>query len=307
MTAPSYELTLLPDAQDFLDLAGDWLAVDPVVTTVVAVMAHRVRDETADGVEQPLGDRLWWLVVRDADGAVVGAGMRTATFATHPPYLLPMPDAAAVELARRLHGRGESVEVVNGTLPAIEVFGQEWARLRGGTPRVVLRTRLFELGELRAPRGVGGRLRLARPDDADLAFAWFEVFHADADEQAGRPPDAVTGTGAAGNRDDIDRRIAAGRIWLWEDEQGAVVHLTGATLPSFGVARIGPVFTPRELRGRGYARAAVAEVSRLLRERGARVCLFTDQANPSSNRVYESIGFRPVVEMANLLVAAETG
>jgi GNAT superfamily N-acetyltransferase len=303
----TYELTLLPDVQDFLDLAGEWLAADPVVSTVVAGTAHRVRDETAEGLAQPLGELLWWLVVRDAAGAVVGAGMRTAPFPPFPPYLLPMPDEAAVELARRLDERGEPVEVVNGTLPAIEVFGREWTRLRGGTPRVVMHTRLFELGELRAPVGVGGRLRVARPDDTDLAFAWFEAFHAAADEQAGRPPGAVTGTGTTADRADIDRRVAAGRIWLWEDERGEVVHLTGANLPSFGVARIGPVFTPKPLRGRGYARAAVAEVSRLLRESGARVCLFTDQANPASNKVYESIGYEPVVDMANLLVGPGPG
>jgi GNAT superfamily N-acetyltransferase len=198
-----------------------------------------------------------------------------------------------------------AVEVVNGTLPAIQVFADEWARLRGGTPQVALRTRLFELGELRPPVGIGGRLRVAGPDDLDLALAWFEQFHSAADEQAGRPADAVTGGGNSSDREDIRRRIAAGRIWFWDDEQGRTVHLTAANLPSFGVARVGPVYTPKQFRGHGYARAAVAEVSRLLRDRGARVCLFTDQANATSNQVYESIGYRPVVEMANMLVSAE--
>jgi predicted GNAT family acetyltransferase len=81
-----------------------------------------------------------------------------------------------------------------------------------------------------------------------------------------------------------------------------VVHLTGANAPAFGVARIGPVYTAREQRGRGYASAGVAAVSRLLLDRGARVCLFTDQANPTSNRIYEALGFRPVVDMANLVI-----
>ena len=69
-----------------------------------------------------------------------------------------------------------------------------------------------------------------------------------------------------------------------------------------GVARIGPVYTPKEHRGHGYASRAVAEVSQLLLDRGVRCCLFTDQANPTSNRIYESIGYRPVVDMVNLLV-----
>jgi predicted GNAT family acetyltransferase len=78
--------------------------------------------------------------------------------------------------------------------------------------------------------------------------------------------------------------------------------MTGQTSPSFGVARVGPVYTPREHRGNGYAGAAVAGVSRRLVADGVRVCLFTDLANPASNRIYQRLGFRPVVDMANLVV-----
>ena len=68
------------------------------------------------------------------------------------------------------------------------------------------------------------------------------------------------------------------------------------------MARVGPVYTPPEHRGRGYASAAVAGVSERLLEQGVRVCLFTDQANPTSNRIYTALGFEPVVDMANLVV-----
>jgi predicted GNAT family acetyltransferase len=98
------------------------------------------------------------------------------------------------------------------------------------------------------------------------------------------------------------RRIDAGRVWFWIDERGERVHLTGANPPSFGVARIGPVYTPGHLRRRGYASAAVARVSRQIVAHGARACLFTDQANPTSNQIYQSLGYRPVVDMVHLLV-----
>jgi predicted GNAT family acetyltransferase len=62
------------------------------------------------------------------------------------------------------------------------------------------------------------------------------------------------------------------------------------------------VYTPPAERRRGYAAAAVAEVSRRLLDQGARVCLFTDQANPTSNALYARLGYEPVVDMANLLV-----
>ena len=43
-------------------------------------------------------------------------------------------------------------------------------------------------------------------------------------------------------------------------------------------------------------------VSALLRRDGERPCLFTDQANPTSNKIYEAMGYRPLVDMANLRV-----
>ena len=100
--------------------------------------------------------------------------------------------------------------------------------------------------------------------------------------------------------DDILVRIRGERVWFWDD--GGPVHLTGANAPAYGVARVGPVYTPKENRGRGYAGAGVAEVSRRILAAGSRACLFTDQANPTSNRLYERLGYRPVVDMANLRV-----
>ncbi len=76
-------------------------------------------------------------------------------------------------------------------------------------------------------------------------------------------------------------------MFLWEVD-GEPVHLTGRNPASYGAARIGPVYTPREHRGRGYASATVAELSRRILDEGDRPCLFTDQANPVSNRVYEA-------------------
>ena len=84
---------------------------------------------------------------------------------------------------------------------------------------------------------------------------------------------------------------------------GERVHLTGASPPSFGVARVGPVFTPPAQRGRGWASNTVARISLRIQAEGARVCLFTDQANPTSNKIYAALGYRPVADMANLVIA----
>ncbi|SBT46570.1 GNAT family N-acetyltransferase [Micromonospora narathiwatensis] len=286
------------DPGEFLAAAGDHLAAAPVVSTVVASVAHRLSAQRADGIAQP--DRNWWLVVRDPSGAVVGVGMRAAPFAPYPPFLLPMPNEAAVALAHALHGRGEEVLAVNGALPAVELCATELTRIRGGRVEVGQHTRLHELGELVCPAPVPGRLELATEDDVDLVTEWFGAFMGDADEQAGRP----RGTSAheVPDRAELLRQLGAGSLWFWVDETGQPVHLTGVKPPSFGVARVGPVYTPPAQRGRGWASNAVAEVSRLIQAAGARVCLFTDQANPTSNKIYAALGYRPVVDMANLVI-----
>ncbi|MEU8264336.1 GNAT family N-acetyltransferase [Micromonospora sp. NPDC048999] len=296
MAGPSLQFCV--DPGEFLAAAGDHLAADPMVSTVVTTVAHRLSAQQADGIAQP--DRNWWLVVRDASGAVVGAGMRTAPFVPYPPFLLRMPDEAAVALAHALHERGEEVLAVNGALPAVELCAAELARIHGGRVEVSQHTRLHELGELARPAPVPGGLRLATEDDVELVTEWFAAFMGDADEQAGRPRGASAHD--VPDRAEMLRRLRAGRMWFWADDTGQPVHLTAANPPSFGVARVGPVYTPPSQRGRGWASNAVAEVSRRIQADGARACLFTDQANPTSNKIYAALGYRPVVDMANLVI-----
>jgi GNAT superfamily N-acetyltransferase len=286
------------DPAAFVAAAGDWMAADPVISTVVTTFAHRAVAQLAEGVVQP--DRNWWLVVYDQAGTVRGAGMRTAPVVPYPPFLLPMPDEAAVALARTLHERGEEVLGVNGTLPAVHLCASELARLGGGRVEVAQHTRLHELGVLARPASVPGQLVSGTEDDLELAIEWFAAFTGDAEEQAGRPRGGTVHE--VPDRAEMRHRIRAGGLWFWVDGTGQRVHMTAVNPPSFGVARVGPVYTPPSQRGRGWASNAVAEVSRRIQDQGARVCLFTDQANPTSNKIYTALGYRPVVDMANLTI-----
>jgi hypothetical protein len=298
-TVPAARLRLqfCADPGEFLGAAGAYLAADPVVSTVVTTVAYRLRARQAEGIAPP--DRTWWLVVRNAS-AVAGAGMRTASFAPYPPFLLPMPDQAAVALARALYERGEEVLGLNGALPAVDLCAAELARLGGGHVQVSQHTRLHELGELVCPAPVPGGLQVAAEDDVDLVMEWFGAFMGDADEQAGRPRGASAHE--VPDRAEMLRRLRTGRLWFWVNQAGERVHLTGVSPPSFGVARVGPVYTPPAERGRGWASNAVAGISRQIQAEGARVCLFTDQANPTSNKIYAALGYQPVADMANLII-----
>jgi len=261
-------------------------------------MAHRTVAQAAEGIAPRAHD--WWLVVRDDSGSIRGVGMRTSPFPPYPLFLLPMPDEAAVALARTLHDRGEEMLGVNGALPAAELCAGELARLGGGRVEVAVHLRLFELGELIPPAPVPGELVAATEENLDLVVQWFGEFADDADRQAGRPPGHTADE--LPDRAVMLHRIRNQELWLWVDPAGQPVHLTGVSQPAFGVSRIGPVYTPAAQRGRGWASNAVAEVSRRLQAQGVRVCLYTDQANPVSNKIYIALGYRPVVDMANLSI-----
>lgn len=144
---------------------------------------------------------------------------------------------------------------------------------------------LFQLnGEPRLPRAVAGQLRQADERDLAIVSAWSDAFRIEARLQK-------TGAQAA---EDVARQVRAGARWLWVDEAGAPAGLIGAARSGPSAARIGPVYTPPPLRGRGIGGAMVATLAQDLRRSGIEhVFLFTDLANPVSNALYPRIGFVP--------------
>lgn len=289
-------LTFHDDPAEFLEVAGEHLAVDPVLSTVIASYTQRMV-----GRDLPTDFPCWWVTVhRGEGGQVVGTAMRTAPFEPHPLYVLPMPEGAGAALARALHERSERVDGVNGALPCAREVAEETARLTGRTASVIEHLRLFDLPALVPPQPAEGRLRPATTGDLPLCAAWYRAFHQDAAEQAGR--EELAESGEHFTDDFVLERIEAGVVHLWEVD-GEVVHLTAANPPAYGVSRIGPVYTPGEHRGRGYASGAVAEVSAGILANGDRACLFTDQANPTSNKIYEALGYRRLVDMVAMRVS----
>ena len=67
-----------------------------------------------------------------------------------------------------------------------------------------------------------------------------------------------------------------------------------------GVSRVQLVFTPPELRGHGFASACVAVVTARELAAGRTPMLYTDLANPTSNAIYQRIGYRWVTEAVSL-------
>jgi predicted GNAT family acetyltransferase len=76
--------------------------------------------------------------------------------------------------------------------------------------------------------------------------------------------------------------------------------MAGSTGPTPHGIRIGAVYTPPEYRQRGYASACVAYLSQMMLDSGRKFCfLFTDLSNPTSNHIYQQIGYEPVCDVDN--------
>ena len=122
---------------------------------------------------------------------------------------------------------------------------------------------LYEATEVVAPEPVAGRMRRCGEDDRPTAVAWMAAFYAE----------ALPGASEADADAFVTRRLSQPDegLVLWEREQP--VSLAGFTGPTPSGIRIGPVYTPPELRGRGYASALTAALTQELLADGRRVLL----------------------------------
>jgi predicted GNAT family acetyltransferase len=175
-----------------------------------------------------------------------------------------------------------------GTIGPAEVahaFAQVWTATQGGQFRIHTHERVYELRQVLPPAGVPGALRVAIEADLDLAVCWLFGFKQDA---------RLDGTEES-IRELAVQRIDDRDLFLWD--AGRPVSLAGKSRRTTHGIAIGPVYTPPEFRRHGYAGALVAALSQQLLDAGWEFCaLFTDLANPTSNSVYQKIGYRPVCD-----------
>jgi GNAT superfamily N-acetyltransferase len=227
-----------------------------------------------------------------ADDDVVFAAMRTPPF---PLLSSPLDDDADAEpLIELWLGADPELPGVSGVPETARAIAAAWARRTGGTTRTTMREAMHVLDAVRdPPRPAPGTLRLPQPGERDLLVAWMEDFVTEA---------GLTGAAQAGAM--VDARLRGDSLLLWDD--GRPFSMIGVAPPVSAVVRIGPVYTPPEHRRRGYGGSAVAAASRDAMARGAARCmLYTDLANPTSNKIYAEVGYRPTGAWEE--IALETG
>jgi uncharacterized protein len=272
------------DASEFLRLALPLLERDEARNQLALAVAGTVA-EHPDAYDEA---RFW---VANDDDTTLAAALRT------PPYgaILPDPgsDAALSAVLAAIAKDDPEIPGLVGNLPHVEEAARVLADATGRRHEPVLAQGVYALRQVRPVRRAPGAARTATQGDRDLLRRWLTDFSTESLPDPGREIGRI--------ERNLDVRLGAddAGYWLWEDD-GAPVSLSGFGGPTPNGIRIGPVYTPPEHRRRGYATSLVAEQSASLLERGYRLCcLYTDLANPTSNRIYEEIGYERVGDSAD--------
>ena len=274
------KLTMYERADEFLNVALPVLLRDEEKNNLIVGIATQVSEGREYGEEPPL-----FLTVED-DDEIVAAAIRT------PPYnmILHCEDdqfGALDVIADHLIDAGHMLPGANGTAKVAAAFAKIWHERTGQSTAVLMSQRIYSLIEVVWPKNVPGQMRWACEEDIPTLVPWFLGFCEEA--VPNDPPDNP--------EKNVRRFIDKGNLAIWEDH-GMVSMVGNARETPHGVT-IGPVYTPPEHRGRGYASGCVAALSQAMLDRGKRFCvLYTDLSNPTSNKIYQNVGYRPIVDCA---------
>ncbi|MBP2110936.1 GNAT family N-acetyltransferase [Paenibacillus silagei] len=192
------------------------------------------------------------------------------------------------ELAEMLEDR--ELPGVNGTLETGRLFADAYGKLTGKSYQVRMMMEAYHCPEVQLPHGVSGKLQQAGPGDIPLIAGYLAGFVQDCFGTESAPEDHLDYAAAV---------TASGKLRLWIDRDQPV-SMVNLAHQSARQARINEVFTPREFRKHGYASAAVAALCAELLSKGVTPMLYADAANPDSNKVYQSVGFKRTGSIVDL-------
>jgi predicted GNAT family acetyltransferase len=212
---------------------------------------------------------------------------------TPPRHLLlgdPVEDEAIAPLVEAIAADAPSLPGVTGNRPAVVSFVEGWTRITGGSARTEARLTDYALEHVRPLTRSPGEPRAARREDRTLVVAWMRDF-----EDEAPPQDEFVAAEL--------KRFLGGRLEaedagyrLWAGASGPVC-MAGFMGPTGTGIRVGPVYTPPEHRGRGYAKSLLADLAEELLGRGYRACyLASDVGNAAANALYEAVGYRATAE-----------
>ena len=179
------------------------------------------------------------------------------------------------------------------TGPSARLLSERICALTGATAKRLMSLRVLAADKVIPPRPRSGQALLATREDFERLFEFLEAFHFEAVPHDPWDPLRV--------RSVLEQKITRKFVYVWKDK-GQTVATAHISRPTRNGISISAVYTPPPLRGRGYASNLMAQLTQEMLNQGRRFCvLFTDASNPTSNKIYESVGYRVIGESEHFL------
>ncbi|MFN7727883.1 MAG: GNAT family N-acetyltransferase [Bdellovibrio sp.] len=192
-----------------------------------------------------------------------------------------------VPLAKFLFDHQCKFPGVVGAPATCEIFAMIWHRLSGQDFKLGMAQKIYQLDEVILPANMPGQLLKAQESHASLVGQWVYEFSC---ESLPHEPTTIEKT-----REFAIQKIKNGEVYLWQDESGKIVSMNSVGRPTDNGISVSAVYTPSPLRGKGFASAVVAKTSEQMLKDGRKFCvLYTDLSNPTSNKIYQNVGYKEV-------------
>ena len=273
----TYELVRHAGPGDFLQRAESWLLASEAEHNLHLSLAYVRRDAGATGADVLFG-------TVEQDGDLVGCVIRTPP---HKVLITSMPPEAAPDIVGPVAELYDEIPAVLGQADSAVAVASAWTALKGGGWETGMQQRIYRLDQVEPVRPVPGAMRLATMDDLELLTDWGTGFARDA------------GHACLLAREQVNRMIERQDLHIWQDESPASLAVAQGATPTG--CRLGYVYPPPELRGRGYASALVARLSQRMLDSGMTFCvLYTDLGNPTPNAIYQRIGYNAICDVRDI-------
>jgi uncharacterized protein len=217
------------DAAFVLNSAGEFLSSEPVLHNLILTILHARVAQRDPG--------RYWIALRGkkAVGVVVQSPLE------YPATLTPIDPRAVPAMVDAIADAGVALPGVNGDAATAASFAGQWSERCRSAATPFQGMRLYELLELGEVPRIPGQLRQAGPRDRSLMILWTRGFQ----DEIGEPADDTELR--------VDRGLAAGQLWLW-DQDGEPTSMAVSREPAQGVVRLSGVYTPPEKRQPAFMR-----------------------------------------------------
>ncbi|MBE9215818.1 GNAT family N-acetyltransferase [Plectonema cf. radiosum LEGE 06105] len=226
-----------------------------------------------------------YLAAVEQDGNIIAVVMMTVA---HNLLLSKIKDLTAIDIIiQDLQQEKESLMNINAPVIEAQAFAEKWCLSTGKPYQLKEKLRIYKLEKVELLLQAKGNFRLATENDKQLLKSWHDAFCLEA-----------LGAIESDSESWVETRLQEGITYFWENE--IPVSLASSGRFTLNGAGINTVYTPPEHRKQGYAGACVAALSQTLLDKGYKFCfLFTDLSNPTSNKIYQQIGYKPVADWNN--------